>query len=999
MRCEILQELKKRHNDAVHSKKRQTNGKLSVVDQMVAQYFQRHGYHYSLSIYAAESGIENSQGLTPMETLRVLGLNGWPKFVQIVSDNLAQNPAQGALRLFHRQSSLEPLGLLVVLLESMALFLNSVPDLKGRQQDTSKTKADQSDAFLKTLEENYANAVNSFQDEVLEVKKHNNEQIEEEMKEFKSKETEELKANEEAYWRRQMQYHKENLDEAFQKRVAALKEKESYLVESCNHQKAELEHKSKECQQRALQEEMFLRSKHSELERAFSKRQAHVNSIENQLNEREQKLVQIEHELQQKLIGWANKEKHYEAQAHLRVQQSLVNEQEELTKWRLQLQEEWAKLEQERGQFMKEKEHQQQKLLSMETDLRMSEEKAFQLKENEEVLIQQIHKLQNELVQFQVTFLKSHNVPINKNLTQFKEGGVSSVNGGLDRIQIVRQIITQMIGAQNLAKEWKGRFKTEKVRRRETRRNLSIISQENKTWKQKCQCIEEVAKEAIQETERLMRNWSESKHQLRQLQQERLVMQAKIQKLQEDLETAKSNQRDGNQASDTGIDAHISALLADANSPGRFELGTLDSYYQDRPYNSQISPDLDYRALENEERQCQHRLNTFKDRMHELLTPVSPKLSSYPCKFHRTKHGSQKQFQLPEVDHLEHSSDAGASSSSSTETQEGTNSESEHSSPSTKTTILSERDLSEPRDVKNTDPANSDEFETIQNNAKQLLCIMQSETEAATAVSPNPTPEDSGSISLLPITSKESPTLEQALETTVEKTVSISAPPEQTETTVQSSSSLTCAPLPETNVFIQHPFAVECSFGEILKTPQCIMTTETPPQFSIPSQSTPVIGAVPTLQIPDHFAALFSTSISAPTVDVISSMPLFNLPPSVPVISETGMIQTVNETVKAVDSIPNAAVLRGEEQTAPLENGLLDHDSLPTTEYGDDFEDLEDLDDEDNVDAPLLNSTKGELNPPATEDTINPISDVNEEGQQTESSLPDELEGFSDTSF
>jgi len=36
------------------------------------------------------------------------------------------------------------------------------------------------------------------------------------MNEFKSKEIEDLKAQEEVYWRRQMQYHKENLDESFQ---------------------------------------------------------------------------------------------------------------------------------------------------------------------------------------------------------------------------------------------------------------------------------------------------------------------------------------------------------------------------------------------------------------------------------------------------------------------------------------------------------------------------------------------------------------------------------------------------------------------------------------------------------------------------------------------------------------------------------------------------------------------------------------------------------------
>jgi len=97
MRREILQELKKRHEDAVQGTRRPSNGKLRVVDQMVAQYFQRHGYHYSLSIYAAESGMERSKALTPMETLRALGLNGWPRFVQIVSNSLAQNPGEGTL--------------------------------------------------------------------------------------------------------------------------------------------------------------------------------------------------------------------------------------------------------------------------------------------------------------------------------------------------------------------------------------------------------------------------------------------------------------------------------------------------------------------------------------------------------------------------------------------------------------------------------------------------------------------------------------------------------------------------------------------------------------------------------------------------------------------------------------------------------------------------------------------------------------------------------------
>lgn len=95
MRSEILQELKKRHDAALTEIGRKPSVKSNVVDHMIAQYFQKHGYHYSLSIYAAESGVETSQAPTPMETLRVLGLNGWPKFVQIISDALSSNASQG----------------------------------------------------------------------------------------------------------------------------------------------------------------------------------------------------------------------------------------------------------------------------------------------------------------------------------------------------------------------------------------------------------------------------------------------------------------------------------------------------------------------------------------------------------------------------------------------------------------------------------------------------------------------------------------------------------------------------------------------------------------------------------------------------------------------------------------------------------------------------------------------------------------------------------------
>lgn len=76
---------------------------------------------------------------------------------------------------------MESLGLLVVLLESMASFLNSVPDANSRQQETRSTKPDQSDTYLKRLEDNYSDAVKSFQDEVLEVKKDNDKQIEAEV--------------------------------------------------------------------------------------------------------------------------------------------------------------------------------------------------------------------------------------------------------------------------------------------------------------------------------------------------------------------------------------------------------------------------------------------------------------------------------------------------------------------------------------------------------------------------------------------------------------------------------------------------------------------------------------------------------------------------------------------------------------------------------------------------------------------------------------------------
>lgn len=63
----------------------------------------------------------------------------------------------------------------------MASFLNSVPDSNSRQQETRRTKPDQSDAYLKRLEDNYSDAVKSFQEEVLEVKKDNDKQIEAEV--------------------------------------------------------------------------------------------------------------------------------------------------------------------------------------------------------------------------------------------------------------------------------------------------------------------------------------------------------------------------------------------------------------------------------------------------------------------------------------------------------------------------------------------------------------------------------------------------------------------------------------------------------------------------------------------------------------------------------------------------------------------------------------------------------------------------------------------------
>ena len=95
MRCEILQELKKKHDAALVDIGRKPSGQVGAVDHMIAQYLEQHGYHYSLSIYAAESGVEMAQAPTPMESLRVLGLNGWPKFVQTVSDILAKNANQG----------------------------------------------------------------------------------------------------------------------------------------------------------------------------------------------------------------------------------------------------------------------------------------------------------------------------------------------------------------------------------------------------------------------------------------------------------------------------------------------------------------------------------------------------------------------------------------------------------------------------------------------------------------------------------------------------------------------------------------------------------------------------------------------------------------------------------------------------------------------------------------------------------------------------------------
>lgn len=66
---------------------------------------------------------------------------------------------------------------------------------------------------------------------------------------------------------------------------------------------------------------------------------------------------------------------------------------------------------------------------------------------------------------------------------------------------MVRELITQMTTSQDLVKEWKKRFKIEKLSHGETRRDLKCILQENKEWKQKYKCIEEVAKEVKSKVE------------------------------------------------------------------------------------------------------------------------------------------------------------------------------------------------------------------------------------------------------------------------------------------------------------------------------------------------------------------------------------------------------------------------------------------------------------------------------------------------------------------
>lgn len=65
-------------------------------------------------------------------------------------------------------------GLLCVLLESMAVFLNSVSD-KAKEDPKLQN-------YLKQLERSYLEAIQSFQQEVQEVKKQQNERIEAEVR-------------------------------------------------------------------------------------------------------------------------------------------------------------------------------------------------------------------------------------------------------------------------------------------------------------------------------------------------------------------------------------------------------------------------------------------------------------------------------------------------------------------------------------------------------------------------------------------------------------------------------------------------------------------------------------------------------------------------------------------------------------------------------------------------------------------------------------------------
>lgn len=410
-----------------------------------------------------------------------------------------------------------------------------------------------------------------------------------------------------------------------------------------------------------------------------------------------------------------------------------------------------------------------------------------------------------------------------------------------------------------------------------------------------------------------------------------------------------------------------------------------------------VERSMDYRELEKEEEQLQYRLRTFKDKMQSMITPVSPTPRSSRVRKKNTRVRHSKRRQSFKEEDLEISSEDSQSDSSRNASLGLSCSDSEHSSSSSKATSITGQELSLPMERTGDALAEGHEFaNTIENNAKQLLQVMQSETKAAheetdepTAAPPSPASLQDESVSFSPSTSKETPA--QQLENTIEDNASSSFPVKTTPV-VPPSSPPTCTPFLESNLPALNPFPVECSTLTVKKQEQTAKTDS--PVFVCPLQDASTGVSVPTLPFPDHFANLFSSSPSAiAPIETTAPVPVFTLPFSAPATTETQALNTIAEPIQEVDHSVHE-IQQQEDQMPQSED-----ESLPTSNYDDDFEDLNDLELENIEQRVISDSHEEEQSLVAEAEESNPISNPFDEQQGSDSSLPDELEGFSDTSF